>query len=58
MKQHAISVSVLIDGRYRTLCACGYKGIRTPDRLVAESQADQHLSYTREVAELTRERRP
>lgn len=52
MNTHAISVSVLIDGRYRTLCACGYKGIRTPNRLVAETQAEQHLNYTREVAKI------
>lgn len=49
MSKHAISVSILADGRYRARCACGYTGIRTRTRKVAEAQAESHLAYRREV---------
>lgn len=47
--QHAISVVVLGDGRYRPLCSCNWKGIRTPNRLAAESWAEQHTQYRAQV---------
>lgn len=53
---HALSVIVLADGRYRALCCCGYKGIRVEDRLVAEAQAQQHLSYHAEMAAMKESR--
>lgn len=53
MTDHATTVLILGDGRYRALCSCGMKGIRTPNRSVAEAQAEQHLAYVREVAALT-----
>ena len=66
MTEHAVSIIAIGDPdlnadptkpRYRALCACGFKGVRTYDRLVSEAQAEQHLAYVSEVAELTREQR-
>lgn len=57
-EQHAISVLVLGDGRYRSLCSCNWKGIRTPERAVAEAQADVHMAYHAEVVALSREPAP
>lgn len=53
MTEHAVSMVVLSDGRYRSRCSCGYAGIRTHDRTVAEAQAEQHLAYCQEVNALT-----
>lgn len=53
-QQHAISVIVLIDGRYRAMCSCnGLRGT-TSMRQLAEIQAEQHLAYVAEVEALKR----
>lgn len=53
MPEHATSVIVLTDGRYRATCSCGMKGVRTRTRLVAEAQAESHLAYRAEVDAMT-----
>jgi hypothetical protein len=55
MNEHVVSIIVLIDGRYRAVCVCGFKGrrVQPEQRHVAEAQAEQHLSYHAEVATLT-----
>lgn len=53
MTEHAVSVVILGDGRYRATCACNWRMAPTINRPTAEAQAEQHLEYRRDVGRIT-----